>query len=89
VPNWISLKTRLKVEMGVTESWELPEFWESNDRTYRNVYFFMLSCSIFETSVDRGIPSLAAAPLALRLFRFAFRKSRFNEFLLIALEILC
>jgi hypothetical protein len=47
--------------MEVTESWELPEFWELNDRTYRNVYFFMLSCLIFESSVDRGIPSFAAA----------------------------
>src|ERR1700737_3593664 len=68
VPNWISLKTGLKVEIGVTEYWELPEFWELNERTYRKVYFFMLSCLIFKSSVDRGIPSLAAAPFGPATF---------------------
>jgi len=28
--------------------------------------FFMLSCLIFKSSVDRGIPSLAAAPRRVR-----------------------
>jgi len=28
VPNRISLKTGLEKEIGVTGSWEVPEFWE-------------------------------------------------------------
>jgi hypothetical protein len=31
-------------------------------RAYRILCLFMLSCLIFKSSVDRGIPSLAAAP---------------------------
>jgi hypothetical protein len=30
--------------------------------------FFMVSCLIFKASVDRGIPSLAAAPLGPATF---------------------
>jgi hypothetical protein len=30
VPNWIPLKTGVENEIGVTQSWELPEFWELN-----------------------------------------------------------
>jgi len=37
----------------------VPEFWEFNAGTYRMVCFFTLSCLIFRSSVDRGIPSLA------------------------------
>ncbi len=29
---------------------------------YRRLFFFMLSCLIFKSNVDRGIPSLTAAP---------------------------
>jgi hypothetical protein len=50
VLNWISLKTRLKKEIGLSESWELPECWEFNERTYRKVCFFKLSCLIFTSS---------------------------------------
>ena len=60
----MSLKTGIEREIGVTESWELPEFWESNEWTYRKEYFFMSSCLILKSSVDRGIPSFAAAPRA-------------------------
>ena len=35
---------------------------------YRMLYFFMLSCLIFASSVDRGIPSLAAAPFGPATF---------------------
>jgi hypothetical protein len=28
IANWISLTTGLEQEIGVTESWEVPEFWE-------------------------------------------------------------
>ena len=30
VPKWISMKTRVQKEIGMTESWELPVFWELN-----------------------------------------------------------
>jgi hypothetical protein len=30
-----SVKTKLEMEIGVTGSWEVPEFWEFNDWTYR------------------------------------------------------
>ena len=33
-----------KKQIAVTESWELPEFWELNDWTDRMEYFFMLRC---------------------------------------------
>ena len=36
--------------------------------TYRVVCFFILSCLIFKSSVDRGIPSLAAAPFGPATF---------------------
>src|ERR1700730_11652973 len=36
--------------------------------TYRMVFFFMLSCLIFKSSVERGIPSLAAAPFGPATF---------------------
>src|ERR1700688_5118747 len=58
--NWISLKRRFEKENAVTESWELPEFWEFNEGTYRIACLFILSCLIFKSRVDRGIPSLAA-----------------------------
>ena len=35
VTNWISLKTGLEKEIGVTESWEVPEFRELNEGLYR------------------------------------------------------
>src|SRR5258707_12283729 len=35
---------------------------------YRTVYFFILSCLIFASRVERGIPSLAAAPLGPATF---------------------
>jgi hypothetical protein len=35
VANWISLKTGLENEIGMTESWEVPEFWELNEGTYQ------------------------------------------------------
>ena len=46
----------------------MPEFWEFNEGTYRLVCFFMLSCLIFKSSVERGIPSLAAAPFGPATF---------------------
>jgi len=52
----------------VTESWELPEFWELNDWTYRMEYFFMLRCLIFKSRVERGIPSFKAAPFGPATF---------------------
>jgi hypothetical protein len=33
VPTWISLKTRLEKEMGVTESEEVPESWQLKPET--------------------------------------------------------
>jgi len=36
--------------------------------TYRMVCFFMLSCLIFKSSVDRGIPSFEAAPFGPATF---------------------
>src|SRR3984893_11710488 len=45
---------------------ELPNFRESKTnggyRSAINLCFLILSCLIFESSVDRGIPSFAAAP---------------------------
>jgi hypothetical protein len=35
---------------------------------YRTPFFFILSCLIFKSSVDRGIPSLAAAPFGPATF---------------------
>jgi hypothetical protein len=66
--NWISLKTALEKEIEVTESWELPEFRELNERIYRKEYFFMLSCLIFKSSVDRGIPCFPDAPVGPATF---------------------
>ena len=57
------MKIGLEKEIGVTESQEVPEFREFNEGTYR-MYFFMLSCLIFKSTVERGIPSLAAARFA-------------------------
>jgi hypothetical protein len=54
----MSMKIGLEKDIAVTGSWELPEFWEFNERTYWKVYFFMLSCLIFNPSVDRGISEL-------------------------------
>jgi hypothetical protein len=45
-------------EIGVTESWQLPEFWTGKAGTYRKMFFFMLSWLIFNSNVDRGIPSI-------------------------------
>ena len=47
---------------------KVPEFWELNEGAYRMVCFFMLSCLIFTSRVERGIPSLAAAPLGPATF---------------------
>src|SRR3981081_392469 len=45
---------------------EVPNYRELKRRTYYcseiNLCFFIFRCLIFESSVDRGIPSLAAAP---------------------------
>src|SRR5260370_38818161 len=68
IANWISLTTGLEQEIGVTESWEVPEFREFNEGAYQKVCFFMLSCLILKSSVARGIPSLAAAPFGPATF---------------------
>jgi hypothetical protein len=47
---------------------EVPEFREFGDRTYRRESLLMLSCLTFKSSVDRGIPSLAAAPVGPATF---------------------
>jgi hypothetical protein len=39
----------------------MPNFGELKEGTYRMLYLFILSCLIFISSIDRGIPSLAAA----------------------------
>jgi hypothetical protein len=43
-----SLKRRFEKENAVTESWELPEFWEFNEGTHRIACSFILSCLIFQ-----------------------------------------
>jgi len=53
------------------------------------VLFFILNCLIFKCSVERGIPSLAAAPVWPSNFAVTFRKSFFDVFLLIVLDHLC
>ena len=50
------------------------------------VLFFILNCLIFKCSVERGIPSLAAAPVWPSNFAVTFRKSFFDVFLLIVLD---
>jgi hypothetical protein len=41
---------------------------EFNEGTYRTARLFILSCLIFKSSVERGIPSLAAAPFGPATF---------------------
>ena len=67
----------------------MAEFREFNEGSYRIVCFFMLSCLIFTSSDDRGIPSLAAAPFCPATFPLLSAKSRFDELLLIVLDVLC
>jgi hypothetical protein len=54
-------ENRGEKEIRVTESWECARIL-GVQRAYRIVCFLMLRCLIFRSSVDRGIPSLAAAP---------------------------
>jgi hypothetical protein len=61
-------RTELEKENAVTESWELPEFWEFNEGTYRMACLFIWSCLIFKSSVERGTPGLAAAPFGPATF---------------------
>src|SRR3981081_2000392 len=53
---------------------EVPNYRELKRRTYYyseiNLCFLIFSCLIFESSVDRGIPSLAAAPSGPAPFPF-------------------
>ena len=51
-----------------------------------NLCFLILSCLIFESSVERGIPSFAAAPSGPATFPLLSAKSRFNNFSLLILE---
>ena len=50
----------------MTKVQEVPDFRESKRGTYYyseiNLYFLIPNCLIFESSVERGIPSFAAAP---------------------------
>src|ERR1700674_4391741 len=50
----------------MTKLRQVPDFRELERGTYHyseiNLCFFILSCLIFESSVERGIPSFAAAP---------------------------
>ena len=50
------------------------------------LYFFMLSCLILASRVERGIPSLAAAPFGPATFPLLSAKSLFDHFLLVTLE---
>jgi hypothetical protein len=43
-------------------------FGELKEGPYRMLYFLILSCLIFISSVEGGIPSLAAAPFGLATF---------------------
>jgi hypothetical protein len=47
---------------------KMLDFGELKEGPYRMLYFFILSCLIFISSVDRGIPSLAAAPFGPATF---------------------
>jgi len=62
-------------------------FGELKEGPYPRLYFFIQSCLIFISSFDRGIPSLAAEPVWPSNFSVAFRESRFDQFLLIVLEV--
>src|SRR3979411_846793 len=67
---------------------EMPDFWELKRGIYYseiNLCFLILSCLIFQSSVERGIPSFAAAPSGPAI-PFTFRKGPFNNFSLLILE---
>ena len=53
------------------------------------VCFFMLSCLIFNSSDRPRNSEFGSRSIWPRNFSVAFRKSRFDEFLLIVLEGLC
>jgi hypothetical protein len=69
----------------VSGSQQVAEFWEFNEGSYRMVCFFMLSCLIFSSSDDRGIPNLAAAPFGTATFPL-LSANEFDELLLIVLD---
>ena len=56
----------------MTKLREVPKCRELKRETYDyseiNLRFLILSCLIFESSVERGIPSFAAAPCGLATF---------------------
>jgi hypothetical protein len=55
----------------MTKLREVPDFRELKKRTYyyseMNLCFLILSCLIFQSSVERGIPNFAAAPSGQQL----------------------
>src|SRR5882762_1096565 len=57
---------------------EMPDCWELKRGIYYseiNLCFLILSCLIFQSSVERGIPSFAAATLGPSNFPLAFDQS--------------
>jgi hypothetical protein len=70
IANWISLTTGLEQEIGVTESWEVPEFWEFNEGGYQKVCFFMLSCLISNLASTAEFRAWRPHHLAQQLFPY-------------------
>jgi len=75
----------LKKELKCQERSKVAGFREFNGELPDGC-FFMLSCLIFNSSDDRGIPSLGSRPIWPRNFSVASRQCRLNELLLIVLD---
>ena len=55
----------------MTRFWQVPNFWELKKTNYCseiNLCFLIFNCLILQSSVDRGIPSFAAAPFGPATF---------------------
>jgi hypothetical protein len=68
----------------MTKIREVPDFRELKRGTYYhpeiNLSFLILSCLIFQSNVERGIPSFAAAPFGPATF-LCFPRELFQSFL--------
>src|SRR5258706_297576 len=68
VSNWISLKIGARQRNRRDRILGSARILAVDEGAYRRLSFFILSCLIFRSSVDRGIPSLAAAPFGPATF---------------------
>ena len=84
----MSLKTVLEKGVGVTESWELPEFWEFNEGLPEGIFLYI---ELFDLHFKRRAVNseFGGSTIWPCNFSLTFRESRFDEFLLMVLKGLC